>query len=239
MPVPIWLVPLIKSNLTEADAESSLEADERANRYDVLSRLADDLAHEIKNPLNAIVVNLEVLRRRVQSGAPDKALERANVIEQEVRRVHSLVDELLQLLRPTKSTGMTPIAVDAVVQSLASAVQLQAKAARVTLQCDAESSLYAQIRVEPLKFALLNLLTYAIDEESGAAGGISVSARRSGGEICVAVTCSYAVLDADNEHIRHCARLMASAGGRMQALEPPASGVGSMVTLVMPPGKFV
>ena len=45
------------------------DLDTRANRYDILSRLADDLAHEIKNPLNAIVVNLEVLRRKIETGA--------------------------------------------------------------------------------------------------------------------------------------------------------------------------
>lgn len=232
-------MPLTKKKLLESPADAPLELDVRANRYDLLSRLADDLAHEIKNPLNAIVVNLEVLRRRVQNDAPDKALERADVIEHEVRRVHSLVDQLLQLLRPAKTTEVMPVAVDGIVQSLASAVQLQAKAARVTLESDAESSLYAQIRAAPLQFALLNLLTYAIDEESRAGGAIALSARRAGDDIWIVVKCSYAELDSNDEHMRHCMRLMAAAGGTMQPLGPPASGGGSTITLVVPPGKFI
>jgi len=223
---------------TNEPREPELELDIRANRYDVLSRLADDLAHEIKNPLNAIVVNLEVLRRRVQSSAAEKALERADVIEHEVRRVHALVDQLLQLLRPPKGeTG--PIAIDAVVQSLVSAIQLQAKAAQVDLSCDAESSLYAQVRAEPMKFALLNLLTYAIDEEARAGGAIRLNVRRVDGTIRVVVHCARAVLARDHEHMKYCARLMTAAGGELAAVEPREDAAGSIATLVMPSSRFM
>src|SRR5690606_30390207 len=37
----------------------------RDNKLALVERLADDLAHEIKNPLHAMVINLEVLRRRI------------------------------------------------------------------------------------------------------------------------------------------------------------------------------
>ncbi|HEX6063419.1 MAG TPA: histidine kinase dimerization/phospho-acceptor domain-containing protein, partial [Longimicrobiales bacterium] len=77
--------------------------DERANRYDVVSRLADDLAHEIRNPLNAMVVNLEVLRRRIALGAEDKALELTRVIDEEIARLSKLVDQLVHLMRPPRA----------------------------------------------------------------------------------------------------------------------------------------
>ena len=45
----------------------------RANKLDLLERLADDLAHEIKNPLHSMVINLEVLKRRVaRADSPDE-----------------------------------------------------------------------------------------------------------------------------------------------------------------------
>ena len=37
----------------------------RENKLELVERLADDLAHEIKNPLHSMVINLEVLRRRL------------------------------------------------------------------------------------------------------------------------------------------------------------------------------
>jgi branched-chain amino acid aminotransferase len=63
---------------TTVESELSRISEEqfRANRFALVSRLADDLAHEIKNPLNAIVINLEVLRTRVARADADGALTR-------------------------------------------------------------------------------------------------------------------------------------------------------------------
>lgn len=209
----------------------------RANRYDVLSRLAEDLAHEIKNPLNAIVVNLEVLRRRVANAAADAALDRAAVIEHEVRRVHGLVDQLLQLLRPGKVEA-TPVAVDAVLEALAPVIQIQAKAAHVPLTYEAGSDLFAQIQSESLKFALLNLIGHAIDAESRAGGAVHIEATRAADEIYIVLRCSQAVLHADDEQIKLCSILMNSAGGSLESLEPTRDGSGSTATLVISRGKF-
>jgi two-component system C4-dicarboxylate transport sensor histidine kinase DctB len=212
-------------------------ADLRANRYDVLSRLAEDLAHEIKNPLNAIVVNLEVLRRRVVNAAADAALDRASVIEHEVRRVHSLVDQLLQLMRPAKFEA-SPVAVDAILESLAPIIQIQAKAAHVSLTYELGSDLFAEVQPESLKFALLNLTGHAIDAESRAGGAVSIVAIRAKEKIYIVVRCSQAVLRPDHEQIKLCSILMNSAGGTLESLEPAHDGNGSTATLVMPPGKF-
>jgi signal transduction histidine kinase len=211
--------------------------DVRANRYDVVSRLADDLAHEIKNPLNAIVVNLEVLRRRVVTGSPEAALERVDVVEHEIRRVHSLVDQVLQLLRPAKA-DTSPLAIDGILDSLESALQIQAHAAHVELECVSDGSLYAQIRGEPFKFALLNLITMAIDAESGAGGRVRIEARRGRDEVRVVVSCSKAVLNEEDRHVRFCGMLMESAGGALAPLERHEGGAGSAATLVMPPARF-
>ena len=211
--------------------------DVRANRYDVLSRLADDLAHEIKNPLNAIVVNLEVLRRRVVIGAPEAALERADVIEQEVRRVHALVDQVLSLLRPAKPDS-SPLAIDGILASLESALQIQAHAAHVELEIESDGSLYAQIRAEPFKFALLNLITMAIDAEAVSGGRVRIEARRAKDEVRVIVVCATAILSEADEHIRFCSMLLESAGGALEGLEPHSGAPGSTATLVVPPARF-
>jgi two-component system, NtrC family, sensor histidine kinase HydH len=70
-------------------------------RLDVLTRLADDLAHEIKNPLHAAVINLEVLRRRVSrlEGGGD-AVRIAEIVGGELERVGRRVELLLRLTRP-------------------------------------------------------------------------------------------------------------------------------------------
>lgn len=226
-------IPVHEPNAVSGPAPAEL----RANRYDVVSRLADDLAHEIKNPLNAIIVNLEVLRRRVENGAQEGAIERADVIEQEIRRVHGLVDQLLQLLRPDRGE-VGPIAVDGVIAGLLNAVQVQAKAARVDFESRGETSLYAQVRIEPLKFALLNGLTYAIDAAAAEHGKVTLETRRASEEIYIVITCSEGALSDGHQHIEFCRRLMESAGGTLESLEPRTGGAGSTLTLVVPAARF-
>lgn len=77
----------------------------RVNRLDLLERVADDLAHEIKNPLHSMVINLEVLKRRAARCSPDEAeqlLRYADVIGSELERLSRRVDLLLRFTRPAR-----------------------------------------------------------------------------------------------------------------------------------------
>ena len=75
-----------------------------ALRADLVARVVADAAHELRNPLNALVINLAVLRSRVTAGDRDGALGRIDVLESEVRRVHGILERLVALLRPPRDT---------------------------------------------------------------------------------------------------------------------------------------
>jgi signal transduction histidine kinase len=84
----------------------------RANRLDLVERLADDLAHEIKNPLHAMVINLEVLRRRIgRAGGsePDELMRYANVLGSELDRVNRRIELLLTIVRPDHAAEPTTL----------------------------------------------------------------------------------------------------------------------------------
>jgi signal transduction histidine kinase len=70
---------------------------------DALQHLARRVAHEIKNPLNAVAVNLEVVRSRCERGsaAPSALLPCATAAAGELERVARLVEALLAVSRPT------------------------------------------------------------------------------------------------------------------------------------------
>ena len=150
---------------TPDDRTVSVEV--RAARLDVISRLADDLAHEIKNPLNAVVINLAVLRTRAQQGDGQGSVERADVVEREVLRAHELIDRLLRLVRsavddPVEQRAATVLA--DVVPLLA----LQARLARVALRvAEPAEEVVLLARPATLRAALLALGGDAIAATAG------------------------------------------------------------------------
>jgi signal transduction histidine kinase len=141
----------------------------QANRFDIVSRLADDLAHEIKNPLNAIVINLEVLKVRIGKGDAAGAHDRAGVIEQEVRRLHQLIDRMLLLIRP-ESSEASNLPVDSALDEILPLVHAQTRLARNEFVVDGEATVFVAVRREAFKFALLNLLM-AVHRRLGEGGG--------------------------------------------------------------------
>ena len=169
----------------------------RANQFQLVSQLADDLAHELKNPLNAIVINLEVLKVRAAKGDAQAATDRARVIEHEVRRLHHLMDRLLLLLRPDREEYGS-LALDQVLDEVLPLIEAQARLSRNEMVVDALPPVFVPMRRDVIKFALLNVLT-ATHARLGDGGGV------------LRVTC-----DADNAHVRIDIRAQPSADARLE-----------------------
>jgi len=145
-------VPLSTSRADHLAAEPGL-----AERYQLVRRIADDLAHELKNPLNAMVINLEVLRARVRAGDPGAALERIDVLDLETRRLHVLLDHVLRLLRP-EAPGPTEFAIDALLSEVGTIAAVLGKLSRRGFELRlAGEEVVVRGQREPLRFALLAL----------------------------------------------------------------------------------
>lgn len=149
-----------------------------ANRFQLVSRLADDLAHEIKNPLHAMVINLELVKRRAQAGDIPTALARADLAAAEVMRVNTLLDQLLQLLRPMRQ-GERVLDLDAVVGEVLPLLAHQARLSRVELVYQGIGGpLGVPIRRDAVKLVLLNLVSELLEScRPGARLEIAATAR--------------------------------------------------------------
>ena len=89
--------------LTFHDLESVREIEselEVSRRMAAIGRLTAGVGHEVKNPINAIVVHLELLRNKVQTG--DDALRHLDVIQSEIRRLDRVVQTLVDFSRPVE-----------------------------------------------------------------------------------------------------------------------------------------
>jgi signal transduction histidine kinase len=134
----------------------------RAGRLELIERTADTLAHAIKNPLHAMVINLEVLRRRVlRAGTDDQdeLLRYVDILSGELQRVNQRVELLLRLSRG--GGGETSLA--EILESSADLLRIEAEAARVRLELRCDPRL-ARVRMgsEPARQLLLSLVLDAI-----------------------------------------------------------------------------
>jgi signal transduction histidine kinase len=209
----------METELTDQDAERF-----SANRFDIISRLADDLAHEIKNPLNAIIINLEVLKVRAAKGDADGTIDRAGVIEQEVRRLHQLIDRMLLLVRPDRdAAGSLPL--DSALDELLPLIGAQVKLARNEFVVDCSAAVFVAIPRDVLKFALLNLLMAAHARLGDGGGTLTLSCKPD--DVCAYIGITTAFDDGRSEPegtadgfrsaVEMAEMLLGRSGGRIEA----------------------
>lgn len=148
---------------TETDRANPLLI--RANKLQLVERLADDLAHEIKNPLHSMVINLEVLRRRIDRAGIDQdadLMRYIGVLSGELERVNQRIDLLLRLARPDRWAETATL--NEVLSEMRDLLQLEARHHDVEIHFDLESHPFrTAMPREPLRQVILNLVLAALD----------------------------------------------------------------------------
>ena len=90
--------------ITLRDLESvhAIESElELSRRMSAIGRLTSGVAHEVKNPINAIVVHLELLKNKLDGVSPN-AHRHMDVIDAEIRRLDRVVQTLVDFSRPVE-----------------------------------------------------------------------------------------------------------------------------------------
>ncbi len=90
--------------LTLHDLESVREIEselELSRRLAAIGRLTAGVGHEVKNPINAIVVHLELLRNKLD-GSDGRALRHLEIIQSEIQRLDRVVQTLVDFSRPVE-----------------------------------------------------------------------------------------------------------------------------------------
>ena len=90
--------------VTLHDLESAEEIEselELSRRMAAIGRLTSGVAHEVKNPINAIVVHIELLKTKLV-GASAGAVRHLEVIDAEIHRLDRVVQMLVDFSRPVE-----------------------------------------------------------------------------------------------------------------------------------------
>jgi signal transduction histidine kinase len=153
----------------------------------VLGTFASGLAHEIRNPLNSIGLQLSILERRIKrldSEVTGELQQLAEVIRSEISRLDSLVGDFLLFSR-TKRFHYRPTSLDALVDDVLKLLRPEAEQAQVILQRGQpgpERLPDVPVDAEKMKQVVINLVRNAI-EAVGMGGRVSVETSAGGGRV--------------------------------------------------------
>jgi len=138
------------------------------DKLSTLGELATELAHEIKNPMNSIIINLEVLKSAVAklsenqtSDAGEKAQRYLKVIEGEIKRLEKVISGFLDLAAPNEPTKMR-FSINDLIKNLVEFLSIDFKQKSIEIVTDFNSELPNFTgSSDQLKQAFLNLMLNA------------------------------------------------------------------------------
>jgi PAS domain S-box-containing protein len=173
-------LPLVLAAGTDVTEKLELEARAaEAEALGAMGRLTAGLAHEVRNPLNAAKLQLEIISRtarRLEASDARAAIQgRVEIVNSELGRLSRLLDEFLGLARP-QHLAMGPVDLEALVREV---VELQAPVADnagVELRSCVDVTHPARGDAAKLKQALMNLIVNSL-EAIGDAGRGEVEVR--------------------------------------------------------------
>jgi len=159
-----------------------------SQRVVALGRLTAGVAHEVKNPLNAMTIHLELLKQKLAAGAPAEAIDNhVEIITREIRRLDAVVQGFLKFARP-EELALKPVHPRDLIEDVLETLAVEANVTGVELKADVVADV-PPIEADRGIFhqALLNLARNAVQAmPDGGTLTLSAVASRDGRvEICV------------------------------------------------------
>lgn len=157
----------------------------RTERLAAVGRLAAHVTHEVRNPLNSIRLNVEMLEEDLAEASPD-ALPLLRSMKREVDRLTDITEQYLRLVR-LPEPKLERLSLEELVRDVASFLEPEMKQSQVTFALDFAP--VPPVHADPgqIRQALLNLCRNA-REAMPEGGTISVSLAPEGDGVCLAVT---------------------------------------------------
>ena len=156
------------------------EAEERRRRerQDVVHDLGAGIAHEIRNPLNALSLNLQLLAERLDDPdiAREEIRERTGRMIAETQRLESLIQHLLAVSRGGR-LDTADVALDPLVAGVMARHEGMARALHCDVRFDPGSERI--LRLDPVRIerALDNLTRNAVEAAAEGGGHVWVTTR--------------------------------------------------------------
>lgn len=155
---------------------------EKAERLSALGQLAAGVAHEIRNPLNAISMATQRLKMDFLPADPEKMEEFKNlsgIIRDEIKRLNGIIEEFLSFSK-SRRLQLSDFSIIDVLQKIVSLIREEASARGVTIETQwREMQAVIPMDVNKLQQSFLNLIKNAM-ESIPAEGKITITVGKKG-----------------------------------------------------------
>lgn len=148
--------------LRDPEAERKINRElQTADRLSAISRITSGVAHEVKNPLNAILLHVEVARSKLSHGDTDVA-EQMEIISREILRLDRVVRTFLDFTRPVE-LQLDNVPMQDLVREIVDLARPQTAAAKIEISVRQEAE-GVEVRVDRdlMKQAVLNVVVNAM-----------------------------------------------------------------------------
>jgi signal transduction histidine kinase len=149
---------------------------EMSRRLSASGRLTRGVAHEVKNPINAIVLHLQLLRNKLAHQEPDTQ-RHMDIIDSEIRRLDRVVQTLVDFTRP-RDLHLEEVDMRSLLEDVAQLAAPEAEQHGVKIERHLpEQMLPLKVDTDLMKQAILNVVINGVQAMPDG-GTLTISARR-------------------------------------------------------------
>ena len=174
---PVASLVTLRDAAMRAEFESQIDM---AAKLAAMGRLSAGVAHEVRNPLNAMVLQLEVLKAKLGERAK-QVMPHLEILGSEVRRLDRVVRTFLDFTRPVE---LRPADTDltALVEEVFRSARPEAERHHVRLILERNGGATARVDRDLMKQVLLNLVLNGC-QAMPSGGELRVSSRERGHQV--------------------------------------------------------
>ncbi len=165
-----------------SDITQRLEMEEKIKQKDrlaLIGRLTTSIAHEIRNPLSAIKVNIQILLDKLKLEGND--LRRLQIASEQLINLENIITQVLDFAKPLK-LNYSLCKIDELVNQVAELLDGKIREKKITLIKNLDENLPDTIAdKDKILQAILNVLSNAIEsfDEKGSKKRITIAAKES------------------------------------------------------------
>jgi len=164
---------------TLAELRSSQAALIRSERLATIGQMAAQIAHEVRNPLNALGLNAELLGDEIAEGNTGEATDILAALRNEVNRLVGITESYLAIGR-APPLRLEPFPLGQLVEDLVSFQREETERAGVAVELELPELPEVLADVNQLRQALLNILRNAVEALGSAGGALRIQAAVDG-----------------------------------------------------------